>query len=223
MRNNRIALGLFHFNVQYVAGDLRAYHRYCTEAFIPFLEIVARHQSFRTSISIAGSGLEFIEKYYPSAIRNLKNLISEGKIELLLTTYTPSIWVAFPGRDLRKSIEMNRRCIAGMGLKASNIFFSQECFVGPGLSCLSDICRAVVYKDEYLQHFLNLKEATQFGIGAMRVAVGSNHLMNELARMSDTGYDGPFQRYTKMENIPRKTVYTEAKADTLSWRGYHID
>src|SRR6267154_113043 len=104
----KLALGLFHFNVQYVAGDLSSYHRYCTQAVIPFLNTIAQNRNYRVSFEISGSGLEFLSQHYPFAISLLRELIARSQVELVSSTYAPTLWVAFPKLDLVRSIQLNQ-------------------------------------------------------------------------------------------------------------------
>src|ERR1051326_8173521 len=126
----KIALGLFHFNLHYIAGDVSSYHRYCTQAVMPFLRLVAGDPEIRVSFEMAGSGLECLGNFYPEALDLLRRLIASGQIELISATYVPTLWVAFPGRDLLKSIELNRSCLERLQLRASELFFAQEAFFG---------------------------------------------------------------------------------------------
>ncbi len=135
----KIALGLFHFNVQYVAGDVALCHRYCTQAVIPFLQEIALDRRYRVSFEMAGSGLEFLSQHYPEAIKLLRDLIARNQVELISSAYVPTVWVAFPKRDLVKSVEINRACLQSLGLSAADIFFSQEAFFGPGLKAISHL------------------------------------------------------------------------------------
>jgi hypothetical protein len=178
------ALGLFHFNVQYVAGSVASYHRYCTEAIIPFLECFQRNAKFRASFELCGSGLEFFAKHYSADFDVLRDIVSRGQLELISSTYFPSLWIAFPLRDLVKSIEINRDRLSALGLRPSSIFFSQEAFFGQGLRALDGLFSAAICKDESLRYQLSPARCFDyFSFGRMRLVVGSGHLMNEMARV----------------------------------------
>lgn len=178
----RITLGLFHFNVQWSAGDLASYHRYVREALIPFLEVLRRNPWLRVSVEMAGSGLEFVSAFYPGAIRILKSLIFNGQIELISSLYTPNLWVAFPKEDLLRSIVLNRRCLQQLGLEASRTFFAQECLFGHGVAGLTEFFDTAICKDDYLTHFYDVEVQPMYQLGDMLVVVASNHLLNELSR-----------------------------------------
>jgi hypothetical protein len=186
------AIGLFHFNVQYVAGDNSGYHRYCTQAIIPFLNITAENPDFRFTFEISGSGLEFLAAEYPDAISILRRLCESGQIELISSTYCPTLWPAFTELDLRKSIEINMSSLAKLELKSADIFFSQEAFFGTGLSSISDLFSSALCKDDYLAYQLLKSEIRPaYRLGELVILTGSNHLLREVARkllLSDGKY-----------------------------------
>ena len=131
----KLALGIFHFNPHWNL-DERSAHRHCTESLIPLLRTLKRHPPWQVTIEISGSGLEFINATYPKQFCLLRSLVERGQVELLSSLYTPSIWVAFPFRDLQRAVELNRRCLSRLGLPWSRIFFAQECFFGKGVAAL---------------------------------------------------------------------------------------
>jgi alpha-amylase/alpha-mannosidase (GH57 family) len=178
----KIALGLFHFNPHWNA-DPRSGHRHCTEAFGPFLRTVADHPSWHVNIEISGCGLEFVNNYYPAQIRLLRTLVQSKQVELISSLYTPNIWIAFPHRDLIRSVQMNRRCLEKLGFQWTRVFFAQEAFFGLGVGTLHEYFDTVVCKDDYLEHQCEFDyKSPCFRLGDMKVVVASNHLVNELAR-----------------------------------------
>jgi hypothetical protein len=174
-----IALGLFHFNIQYVAGDTLSYHRYATQAVIPFLQLIGEDSRYRVSFEMSGNGLEFLAEHYPHAISLLRTLIERGNIELISSTYAPTIWVAFPLRDLRQSIELNQRVLRRLRLTSAPIFFSQEAFFGYGLKAISDLFPIVLCKDDYVNHYrASVLRNRVYQLGNQKVLIGSGHWRN---------------------------------------------
>ncbi|MBN9659870.1 MAG: hypothetical protein J0H49_16915 [Acidobacteria bacterium] len=175
-------LGLFHFNIQYVSGNMAGYHRYCIEAIEPFLSVLVRNPKWRATVEIAGSGLEFLAEHYPAILDAIRELISNDQIELISSTYAPSLWVAFPRRDLVKSIEINRATLRRLNLPISRIFFAQEAFFGLGLEGLGEYFDAAVCKCDHLEHFIPKTPIhTAYRLGDVKVLVGSNHILNQIA------------------------------------------
>ncbi len=227
-----LAVGLFHFNVQYVAGDPACYHRICTEAIGPFLSAVAGHRGWRVSMELAGSGLEFLGQHYPSLTRVARSLVEEGRLELISATYAPTLWVAFPRRDLVRSIEINRKCLQRMGFPVSRVFFAQEALFGLGLRTLEDFFDIAICKDDYLRYFTGATEVEPvYSLGKIRVLVGSNHILNELsASPAELSY-GPaadavkglyrpwLQRYSS--NLPAAPAVV-SRAPGVQWFWYHM-
>ena len=225
-------LTLFHFNVQYVTGDINRYHRYCSEAITPFLQTVLRNPHWRVSVEMAGSGLEFLNDHYPRTIRLLRDLIEGERIELISSTYTPSLWVAFPRKDLLSSIELNRTCLQRLGLPASRVFFAQEAFFGPAVGTLGAFFDVSLCKDDYLTYFASFKHtAPLYSLGRMPVIVGEGHLLNELgARCRSSRWCGPAltewhrQRLggARRRRSPKGPPAPVHAYGETAWRWYHM-
>jgi hypothetical protein len=184
----RKALGLFHFNIQYISGDVLSYHRYATQAIIPFLNLIAEDPQYRVSFEIAGYGLEFLAEHYPDTISLLRRLIESGNIELISSTYAPTIWVAFPARDLRMSVELNRRTLNRLGLQSVPIFFSQEAFFGIGLREIADLFIVALCKDDYIGNYrADVKMDQAFQLASLKVLVGRRHIRDSLNQLQRKG------------------------------------
>ncbi len=230
----KLALGLFHFNIQYVAGGLSGYHRYCTQAIIPFLEVFQANPTFRASFELAGVGLEFLAKHYPWAIAALRDLNRRGQLEIISSTYTPALWVAFPGRDLRKSVELNRSRIASLGLEVAEIFFAQEAFFGSGLRALDELFAVALCKDEFLRHQMAPGDiAAAYRLGRMRVVVGASHMLNEVAAIARADPASSIARASlgiygerirqAMLTLPESGGGAKVgAAGDIAWRWYHM-
>lgn len=230
----KLALGLFHFNVHDVAGEPAASHRYCTQVVLPFLRAIASHPQFRATFEIAGTSLEFLAEHYPKGVDLLRQLISQNKIELISSTYAPTLWVAFPRRDLERSIRLNDKVLESLQLPRSRIFSAQEGFFGPGLKVLSDWFDTVVCKDDVLRLFANGAGGRPFyKLGKMNVVVGANHLLHELAgRIVRAGEEGhprelsSFYEARVQEAVNTSThsgaEYVERVQGDLQWRWYHM-
>lgn len=181
-KDMKLALGLFHFNIAEVSGEISAPHRYCTQVVLPFLHAIKAEPSLRVTFEMAGSGLEFLAEHYPTAIDLLRDLVARRQIELVSSTYAPTLWVAFPWRDLEKSILLNRKVLEKLDLKAAPVFFAQEGFFGPGLEVVSDWFDVAVCRDTTLRYFSDpVNPAPAYKAGRLTVIVGANHLLNEIA------------------------------------------
>jgi hypothetical protein len=177
----KMALGLFHFNPHW-GGDSRMGRRHCAEALGPFLRLLRARPTWRVDIEMSGAGLENVQRAYPEEFRLLRLLVERGQVELISSLYTPSVWIAFPRRDLLRSVEVNRRCLAKLGLPWTRIFFAQEAFFGMGVSALHEHFDIAVCKDDYLAHQYDLNyKAPRFTLKGMKVVVASSHLLSEVA------------------------------------------
>ena len=178
----KIALGLFHFNPHWNL-DPWSGRRHCTEALTPLLRTLCAHPKWRVTIEMAGSGLEFVHRSYPGTFAMLRRLIDRGQVDLISALYTPNLWVAFPRSDLRKSVELNRKCLDKLGLPASRIFFAQEGFFGPGVAAVADSFDVALCKDDCLTYYYDANFRNPcFAIDGMRVLIMSGHLISELHR-----------------------------------------
>jgi len=230
----KLALGLFHFNVHDVAGEPAASHRYCTQVILPFLRAIAFHPQFRATFEIAGIGLEFLAEHYPNVIDLLRQLISQNKIELISSTYAPTLWVAFPRRDLERSIKLNEKVLDSLQLPRSHIFSAQEGFFGPGLKVVSDWFDTAVCKDDVLRLFANGAGGRPFyKLGKINVVVGANHLLHELAgrivKESEEGHPRELSSFYEARvqeavntSTHSGTEYVEGIVGDLRWHWYHM-
>jgi hypothetical protein len=179
---SRRALGVFHFNVQYIAGDENVAHRYCSQAVEPFLRLAEAFPEWCLSMEIAGTGLEFLQQHYPELIIRIRKLTERGSIELISATYVPTLWLAFPKRDLVQSIELNIECLRRLGLVPAKIFFAQEAFFGTGLASVADYFDAFLCKDELLRYYSGKSlPMPAYRMAGKAVVVGRNHLIHALA------------------------------------------
>ncbi|HYP14898.1 MAG TPA: hypothetical protein VEQ63_13305, partial [Bryobacteraceae bacterium] len=229
----KVALGLFHFNVQWLAGDTSSYHRYVNESLEPFLRMIERNPAFRVSLEMAGTGLEFLQDSYPDVLRRVRRLIHEERIELISSTFSPSAWIAYPGTDLRRSIEVNRRTLERLGLPISRIFFAQEAFFGDGIRGLGKYFDWAICKDEYLDYYFDIEFTSPvYKLGDIKVLPASNHILNELSKRlcgPEPSRTGPVlgpshRRHLKLASqecsqIPYRGA--TGTAGDLEWAWYH--
>jgi len=229
----RIALGLFHFNIQDVAGEPAAYHRYCTQVVLPFLRAIASRREYRATFEMAGNGLEFLAENYPAAIELLRSLIAENKIELISATYAPTLWVAFPLRDLEQSIKLNLQVLERLRLPASRIFSAQEGFFGPGVEALGEWFDTAVCKDDTLRHLADEPARRPvYKLGNVTIVIGANHILHELAAgiIRASQEERPLEISSFHEAHIQEAVnsashsaaeYIDGTAHGMEWHWYH--
>jgi len=122
----KYAIGMFHFNLQYVAGDYRIERRIIQESFYPVLQFFEKHPQYKADIEIQGYAIEVFANEYPEVLALFKKLVNKGQIELVIAHYSDQLFIAYPALDLKKSIEISDRILAAHGMKRSRVFFGQE-------------------------------------------------------------------------------------------------
>lgn len=69
------------------------------KAYLPFLKLLERYPSFRTTLHYSGSLLEWLEKHHPEFFELLRSLVKQNQIELLTGGMYEPILPAIPDRD----------------------------------------------------------------------------------------------------------------------------
>jgi hypothetical protein len=226
-----ISVGLFHFNVQWSAGDISSYHRYCAESIRPFLDFLKDNPRYRVSVEFPGCALEFLSDNYPCQFESLAKLQSTRQVELISSLYAPTLWVAFPWRDLQRSIQANRNVLARLGLVPSRIFFSQEAFFGDGARMLTDYFDVAICKDDQIEYFLHRDRVEpMYKLGSLKVLVASNHILNEVTRFLDARPEkerhlspahSEHVRSARTTNEKKSFPALSGAFGEHSWRWYH--
>jgi len=124
-------LTLYHFNIQFIAGDEATYHLNVTEGFEPLLDLYLKNPEWKANLELQGHYLEFCEEEYPHVIDKLKKLCERGQIELISVHYSDQIYLAYPREDMELSEKINNEILSKCGLRRSKVFFAQENFFGP--------------------------------------------------------------------------------------------
>ena len=182
----KFALGIHHLNMAYVAGDYPSYHRQVRESVIPLLDMLERHPPWSFNIEMSGYSIEFIAKHYPFVLDRFRRMIYDGQIELISAEYAPRIWIAFPRRDMIKSIEINQKLLKDLDLPVSRIFFTQENFFGPGAQTLTEWFDSAVVKDDYYFYLHEPPEQGEnvppyYALDDIKLLIGWGHIMEEIA------------------------------------------
>lgn len=182
-------------------------------------------------MEMAGAGLQFLAQYYPHALDLMRRLIANGRIELISSTYAPTMWIAFPRRDLLKSIEINFRVLADLGLPKHPVFLAQEAFFGHGLRAIEGLFDSVLCKDEYINYYIGKNDSAGYKLGCLDVLIGSNHIINEIYTLSAETNERKLilsERYKKrLGNLQRGTPRSVHRSQCVKigkdeWYWYHF-
>lgn len=147
------SLAVYHFNLQYVAGNVKTYHHLHRRSMRPFLRFFERHPSWCASCELQGHYLKFMQRHYPADLALLRKLNQRDQIEIISVHYSDQIYLAYPHRDLHESIQINDEIFHELGLTRSNVWFGQENFFGPGIA--EKIMPAHGYRTALLQgHYI---------------------------------------------------------------------
>ncbi len=130
----KYAIGLFHYNFQYVAGDYRIEARIVRESLLPALRFFEKHPRYRADLEFQGYAIGTMAKEYPEALKLLKKLIARGQIELVIAHYSDQFFIGYPALDLQRSVQMSDEVLKKYGLQRSRVFFGQEIQYSPGLA-----------------------------------------------------------------------------------------
>lgn len=122
----KYAIGMFHFNLQYVAGDYKIENRIIKESVYPVLQFFEKNPQYKSDIEIQGYAIEVFAEEHPEVLALLKKLVNRGQIELVIAHYSDQFFIGYPALDLQKSIEISDRILEKHGLKRSRVFFGQE-------------------------------------------------------------------------------------------------
>jgi hypothetical protein len=122
----KYAIGMFHFNFQYVAGNYKIERRIIEQSLYPVLQFFEKNPDFKSDIEMQGYAIEVLAEEHPQVLKLLKKLVDRGQIELVIAHYSDQFFIAYPALDLQKSIEINDLILAKHELKRSRVFFGQE-------------------------------------------------------------------------------------------------
>jgi hypothetical protein len=122
----KYAIGMFHYNFQYVAGDYKIERRIIEQSLYPALQFFEKNPDFKSDFEMQGYAIEVLAEEHPQVLKLLKKLVDRGQIELVIAHYSDQFFIAYPASDLQKSIEINDQILAKHGLKRSRVFFGQE-------------------------------------------------------------------------------------------------
>src|SRR5688572_16215954 len=143
----KFALGMFHFNVQYVAGGVIGFggpssersesqieDLIVTESLEPVLDLFLAHPTWGQDIEMQGYMLEVIAKRHPGVLDKLKKLVLSGQIDVDSFHYSDQLFIAYPPVDWERSQTLNDDVFARYGVKRGTSVFCQEGQAGLGLA-----------------------------------------------------------------------------------------
>ncbi|MDR3714643.1 MAG: hypothetical protein P4L51_17650 [Puia sp.] len=131
---NHYAIGMFHFNLQYVAGDYKIERRIIEESLFPVLQFFDKNPQYKSDIEIQGYAIDLLAEEHPAVLALLKKLVKRKQIELVIAHYSDQFFIGYPALDMQRSIELSDQALARQGLERSRVFFGQEIQWSPGMA-----------------------------------------------------------------------------------------
>jgi uncharacterized protein (TIGR03382 family) len=192
-RAERVEATLYHYNIQYVAGGMLGFpdgrgslsgyqlteaeveDAIVRESFAPLLEIYERHPAWKADLEMQGLFVEVLAARHPDVLARLRALANRGQIELVSIHYSDQLFLAYPRRDLERSLLRTRDVFRTHGLPLSSVAFAQEGQFGEGmLAFLGDHgFRVAVLPKNLLSYMLGYEpDALFYRAPGMDVVVG---------------------------------------------------
>ncbi len=136
----KFAVGIFHFNIQYVAGGLKGFKdnpmfdmnaeqvedAIITQSLDPLLDILLDHPHFAADVEMQGYMLDVIRQRHPATLKKLWKLVRDGQIEVMSFHYSDQLFVAHNKWSMQRSIELNREAFDAACLPVAPAVFCQE-------------------------------------------------------------------------------------------------
>ncbi len=96
-------------------------------AYLPFVEVLARHPKIRLSLHYTGPLLEFLERRHPDFLERLRGLVERRQIDLLGGGFYEPILALLPERDAIGQIEMMSSYLKHkFGIDASGMWLAER-------------------------------------------------------------------------------------------------
>jgi hypothetical protein len=147
---DKYALGVFHFNIQYVAGGTiglfpggdstlnldndAVEDQIVTQSFKPVLDLYKAHPSWGVDIEMQGYMLDVIAERHPDVLAELKELATSGQIEVVSFHYSDQLFTAFPEQDWERSQALTAATFKKYGVPLGKSVFCQEGQAGMGMA-----------------------------------------------------------------------------------------
>ncbi|MCB9651932.1 MAG: hypothetical protein H6730_35835 [Deltaproteobacteria bacterium] len=152
---SKLAVAVYHFNVQYVAGGLKGFpdgtyvpeydldeaqveDRIVQEGLRPVLDLFLAHPSFKADIELQAYMLEIIAQRHPEVLEKMRTLATRGQIDFASFHYSDQLYVAYPRRDLEVSLDLTKAVFDRAGIPLGRSIFTQEGQFAAGQLAIAD-------------------------------------------------------------------------------------
>jgi hypothetical protein len=140
---NKLAIAVYHFNVQYVAGGLRGFpdgtivekfdlseseveDRIIRQGLEPVLDLFLANERFKADLEMQAYTVELVAQRHPDVLEKMRTLALRGQIDFDSFHYSDQLYVAYPRRDLEVSLDLTEQVFARACLPLGRSIFTQE-------------------------------------------------------------------------------------------------
>ncbi|MCC6902702.1 MAG: hypothetical protein IT377_27265 [Polyangiaceae bacterium] len=146
----KFALGLFHFNLQYVAGGMLGFwaipnadldlendaieDMIVTESFAPVIDLYEKHPSWGVDIELQGYFLDALAARHPKVLEKLRTLAKSGQIDVVSFHYSDQLFVGYPAESWKRSQALTQATFDKYDVPLSRTVFCQEGQAGEAIA-----------------------------------------------------------------------------------------
>lgn len=140
---SKLAVAVYHFNLQYVAGGIRGFpdgeltpannfseaeteDRIIRQGIEPVLDLFMAHPSFAADLEMQAYTLEVMAERHPDVLTKLRALVAAGQVDVDSFHYSDQLYVAYPRRDLEASLDLTQQVFDRLCLPRGGSIFTQE-------------------------------------------------------------------------------------------------
>ncbi|MEZ4222980.1 MAG: hypothetical protein R3B13_18700 [Polyangiaceae bacterium] len=145
---DKYALSMFHFNLQYVAGGMVGFgvedpkvdldndeveDLIVTESFAPVVALYDKHPNWGVTLELQGYMLDVLAARHPSVLDDLRKLAKAGRAEVVSCHYSDLLYLAYPADVWKKSQDLTAATFKRHDVPLGSSLFCQEGQSGMGL------------------------------------------------------------------------------------------
>jgi hypothetical protein len=146
----RYALGVFHYNLQYVAGGMMGFSflpnpaldldndavedLIITESFSPVIDLYEKHPTWGVDIELQGYFLDVLAARHPKVLAKLRKLAKSGQLDVVSFHYSDQLFIGYPAEDWRRSQALTQATFVKHDVPLSRTVFCQEGQAGEALA-----------------------------------------------------------------------------------------
>ena len=190
----KFALAVFHFNVQYVAGGLEGWvadfgladawegldysengveDAIIRESFVPLLELFEAHPTWGADFELQGYMVDRIRQRHPDVLALMLEL--DGQVSFDSFHYSDELWTAQPAQAIARSRAETEAAFATAGLNLGDATFTQEGQFSMGMDAVLPAGHtAMLPRNLFGLHYPDEDRRPLFSQGDIYVTVGGH-------------------------------------------------